>query len=70
MSYILVVRYGKIVSVYVYLSTHCAFINYADHVAPGKAMKELQGKFIGGKNILIKFPDSAANQMSKRTKAI
>jgi hypothetical protein len=33
-------------------------------------MKELQGKLIGGKNILIKFPDRAANQTNKRTKAI
>jgi len=56
--------------VYIYLTTHCAFINYTDHIAPGKAMKALQGKFIGGKNILIKFPDSAANPISKRTKAM
>lgn len=63
-------KYGKIVSVFIYLTTHCAFINYADHIAPGKAMKALQGKLIGGKNILIKFPDSAANQISKRTKAV
>jgi len=69
-SYIPVSRYGKILSVYIYLATHCAFINYTDHIGPGKAMKALQGKFIGGKNILIKFPDSAANPISKRTKAM
>lgn len=63
-------KYGKILSVYIYVATHCAFINYTDHIAPGKAMKALQGKFIGGKNILIKFPDSAANPISKRTKAM
>ncbi|XP_069678968.1 uncharacterized protein [Periplaneta americana] len=63
-------KYGKILSVYVYYSTHCAFINYNDHVAPGKAMKALQGKLIGGRNILIKFPDSAATQTNKRSKAI
>jgi RNA recognition motif. len=70
MSYIPVSRYGRIVSVCIYLASHCAFINYTDHTAPGKAMKALQGKLIGGKNILIKFPDSAASQISKRTKAV
>jgi hypothetical protein len=52
-----------------YYSSHCAFINYADHIAPGKAMKALQGTFVGRRNILIKFPDNAANQTNKRTKA-
>jgi hypothetical protein len=33
-------------------------------------MKALQGKLVGKKNILIKFPDSAANQTNKRTKAV
>jgi hypothetical protein len=33
-------------------------------------MKALQGKLVGGKNILLKFPDSAASQTNKRTKAI
>jgi hypothetical protein len=70
MSYIPVSRYGKIMSVCIYVEKLCAFINYTDHIAPGKAMKALQGRFIGGKNILIRFPDSAANQISKRTKAM
>lgn len=67
--YILVLRYGRILSVCPYYSSHCAFINYADHIAPGKAMKALQGTFVGRRNILIKFPDNAANQTNKRTKA-
>lgn len=67
---IFVFRYGKLLSVYVYYPSTCAFINYADHIAPGKAMKELQGKPVGGRNILIKFPDSAASQKDKHTKAI
>jgi hypothetical protein len=33
-------------------------------------MKALQGVLIGRKNILIKFPDSAASQTNKRTKAV
>jgi hypothetical protein len=33
-------------------------------------MKALQGKLIGTKNILIKFPDSVASQINKRTKAV
>jgi hypothetical protein len=70
MSYIPVSRYGKIVSVCIYLTTHCAFINYTDHIAPGKAMEALQGKFIGGRNILIRYPDSAVNATSKRTRAM
>jgi uncharacterized protein (DUF1330 family) len=57
-------------SVCLYYSLHCAFINYADHIAPGKAMKALQGKLIGTKNVLIKFPDSVANQTNKRSKAV
>jgi len=63
-------KYGKIVSVCIYVTTHCAFINYTDHIAPGKAMKALQGTFIGGKHILIRYPDSAVNATSKRTKAM
>ena len=63
-------RFGKILSVFVYHSNYCAFINYHDTVAPGKAMKALQGKSIGGKNILIKFPNSVAIQNTKRSKAI
>jgi uncharacterized protein (DUF1330 family) len=53
-----------------YYSSHCAFINYADHIAPGKAMKELQGKLVGTRNIIIKFPKNAASQTNKCTKAI
>jgi hypothetical protein len=33
-------------------------------------MKALQGKLVGTKNILIKFPDSVASQTNKRKKAI
>ncbi|PSN52404.1 hypothetical protein C0J52_03153 [Blattella germanica] len=62
-------KYGKILSIYVYHFNYCAFINYTDHVAPGKAMKALQGASLDGKKILIKFPDSAT-QSHKRTKAL
>ncbi|PNF26214.1 hypothetical protein B7P43_G03703 [Cryptotermes secundus] len=54
-------KYGKILSVCPRYSLHCAFINYADHIAAGKAMKALQGALVGTKNILIRFPDNVAS---------
>ncbi|XP_021931225.1 uncharacterized protein LOC110835369 isoform X2 [Zootermopsis nevadensis] len=63
-------EYGKIDSVHVCYPLHCAFINYINHIAPGKAMKALQGKFIGGRNIVLKFPNRAASQTNKHTKAL
>ena len=64
------IRYGRILSVCVYYENFCAFINFRDNTAPGKAMKALQGKLIGGKNILIRFPNNAGTQSNKRSKAM
>ncbi|XP_064474310.1 uncharacterized protein LOC135385719 [Ornithodoros turicata] len=51
--------HGDIQSIRVMHERHCAFINYTNSTAAGRAMDALQGKELCGTRLLIRFPDNA-----------
>ena len=51
-------RFGVVLSVRLLPEKFCAFINFRDKSSPGPAMKQLQGKEIGGEKLLIRYPNN------------
>ncbi|XP_064095440.1 stress-induced-phosphoprotein 1-like isoform X2 [Macrobrachium nipponense] len=49
---------GHVTSVRLLKEKYCAFVNYADKEAAGRAMETLQGHDLCGQKLLIKFPDN------------
>ncbi|KAG7153735.1 Tetratricopeptide repeat protein 31-like, partial [Homarus americanus] len=66
-------RQGHVTSVRLLKEKYCAFVNYADKGAAGRAMETLQGYEFCGQKLLIKFPDnpilsSAQNVIIRKSK--
>ncbi|XP_069953335.1 uncharacterized protein [Cherax quadricarinatus] len=66
-------KQGRVTSVRLLKEKYCAFVNYADKVAAGRAMEALQGHEFCGQKLLIKFPDnpivsSAQNAIIRKNK--
>ncbi|KAK3874767.1 hypothetical protein Pcinc_020329 [Petrolisthes cinctipes] len=51
-------KQGPVSSVRLLKDKYCAFVNYQDKVAAGRAMERLQGYELAGQRLLIKFPDN------------
>ncbi|KAK7058731.1 hypothetical protein SK128_014514 [Halocaridina rubra] len=51
-------KQGHVTSVRLLKEKYCAFVNYADKGAAGRAMEILQGHDLCGQKLLIKFPDN------------
>ncbi|XP_068220147.1 uncharacterized protein [Palaemon carinicauda] len=51
-------KQGHVTSVRLLKEKYCAFVNYADKGAAGRAMETLQGHDLFGQKLLIKFPDN------------
>lgn len=51
-------KQGQVTSVRLLKEKYCAFVNYADKGAAGRAMEILQGHDLCGQKLLIKFPDN------------
>ncbi|PSN53115.1 hypothetical protein C0J52_10575 [Blattella germanica] len=61
-------KFGVVMSVRLLPEKFCAFINFRDKSAPGPAMKQLQGKEIGGERLLIRYPNNPVpEQITKLT---
>ncbi|XP_045614639.1 uncharacterized protein [Procambarus clarkii] len=66
-------KQGRVTSVRLLKEKYCAFVNYADKAAAGRAMEVLQGYEFCGQKLLIKFPDnpivsSAQNAIIRKNK--
>ncbi|XP_042209187.1 protein STIP1 homolog isoform X4 [Homarus americanus] len=66
-------KQGHVTSVRLLKEKYCAFVNYADKGAAGRAMETLQGYEFCGQKLLIKFPDnpilsSAQNVIIRKSK--
>ncbi|XP_071522085.1 uncharacterized protein [Panulirus ornatus] len=67
-------KQGHVTSVRLLKEKYCAFVNYADKAAAGRAMEVLQGYELCGQKLLIKFPDnpivnSAQNIVMRKNKS-
>nr|XP_027212766.1 uncharacterized protein LOC113805895 isoform X2 [Penaeus vannamei]XP_027212767.1 uncharacterized protein LOC113805895 isoform X2 [Penaeus vannamei] len=51
-------KQGHVTSVRLLKEKYCAFVNYANKAAAGRAMEALQGHELCGQRLLIKFPDN------------
>lgn len=51
-------KYGRVVSVRILVEKHCAFINFERPQAAADALNGLQGYYLGGGYLLIRYPDN------------
>lgn len=56
--------HGDVQSIRVMHDRHCAFINYTNSTAAGRAMDAVQGKELCGTRLLIRYPDNAFTDRS------
>lgn len=51
-------KYGRVVSVRILVEKHCAFVNFERPQAAADALNGLQGYYLGGGYLLIRYPDN------------